>query len=204
MNPRAATSRSSGGIRWRRRRSRGAPRRAPTLPPLRRPQSSSASAYVEVGHRSIRHVVEVLLDVHQPRQRDEVVAVVQREGGGAAARRAARHRARSRRRGTTRGAARTRRRSRRSSSACRAGRSRLESGPSASRVEKDAGDRGWSTPNRRISPTSCSLTPRSIAAASETLTPAAAQRSRARSFSSVRGLPRIATWVASSKPSNWR
>ena len=48
---------------------------------------------------------------------------------------------------------------------------------------------GCSIPKRTISPTSASLTPRSTAAASETLTPASAQRSRARSFSSVRSLP---------------
>ncbi|CAM3554941.1 hypothetical protein NOGI109294_02255 [Nocardiopsis gilva] len=63
---------------------------------------------------------------------------------------------------------------------------------------------GWSMPNRMISPTSWSLRSRSMAATSVTVSPASAQLSSARFLRFRRSVPRMARWVASSKPSNCR
>ncbi|CAM4087904.1 hypothetical protein NORO109296_19575 [Nocardiopsis rhodophaea] len=61
---------------------------------------------------------------------------------------------------------------------------------------------GWSMPNRMMSPTSWSLRSRSTAATRVTVSPASAQLSSALRLSSRKSLPRMARWVASSKPSN--
>ena len=155
---------------------------------LRRPQALERRADVEVGDGAVGDVVEVALDVDQARQRDEVLAVVEREGRRAAGRRAAGNRDEVVVRETTRGAARRPPRSRRSWSACRSGSASARNRPEwVTGWKKTPVTAGCSTPKRTIAPTSSSLIPRSTAAASETLTPASAQRSSARSFSSVSG-----------------
>ena len=92
MNPRAAIRCSSSGSPTPQatHSSRSPVRSVPPAADARE-QPAQRGGHLEVGHGAVGDEAEVAVDVDEPRQRDEVLAVVERVGRRAAGRRAARH-----------------------------------------------------------------------------------------------------------------